>query len=153
MAPPVAAEPTPPSFPPTPPPMLAPTPPPLLVPTPKRGGVLAAPTRILLRPRRPAAAAAPPLRGISSVKKLLTPHQDAAPPAQADPDRRAHGRRDPEVAAAVDSAAGLKDSPWDDMGACSDSSADDMDRGGDAFREDAAEDAKDMLYRLTTPLD
>eukprot|EP00959_Pyramimonas_sp_CCMP1952_P088637 1854544-Pyramimonas_sp.AAC.1 len=138
MAPPVAAEPTPPSFPPAPPPML--------VPTPKRGGVPAAPTNILSRPRRPAAAAAPPLRGISSAKKLLTPHQDAE-----------EAEAEAEVAAAVDSAAAgwtpRLQQQWGDMGAYSDSPADDADKGADAFREAAAEDAKDMLYRLTTPLD
>ena len=143
-----------PPFPPTPPPVLAPTPPPLQeVPAPPR--VIA--PRILLRPRQhPAAAAVPPPR-------VIIPRQ-AAPPAQADPDRRVHGRRDPEVAA-VDSAAGLQDSPWDDY---SEDSAYDMDRDADAFREDAADDdeleehadddelkghAEDMLHRLTTPLD
>ena len=169
-----------PPFPPTPPPVLAPTPPPLQeVPAPPR---VIAPRVILPLQRHPAAAAVPPPRVIPPPATPIIPRQaappaprillrpqrhpaaapvppprvliprQAAPPAQADPDRRVHGRRDPEVAA-VDSAA---DSPYD------------MDRDADAFGEDAADDdefeehadddelkrhAEDMLHRLTTPLD
>ena len=172
-----------PPFPPTPPPVLAPTPPPLQeVPAPPR---VIAPRVIPPPQRHPAAAAVPPPRVIPPPATPIIPRQ-AAPPAQADHDRRVHGRRfrvfrpDRQVAA-VDSAAGLQDSPWDDY---SDDSPYDMDRDADAFGEDAADDDEleehadddeelqghadvehadddadehqgdaDMLHRLTTPLD